>query len=748
MQRGTAVNERSEDLHQVVLREIEVLLKRLGHESVDLEVTKVLRQVQQFVSPVHDELKTRIESLRDHARWDKFTIAFYGETNAGKSTTIETLRILLGEQTKREAHARFHSLQKEFGLGDAALAALRQEIGRAQAHVATSQTQADENVARRDAARKACERDVLALREQIDQKKRSASWWQKVMHLLRKLPEEALLAQAIQKAADVESKQAEEQAADEHELTNARESLQDLLGQQADALAGLDELAPFADGYIVGTGRSDFTRDTAQYTFETDGQLFELLDVPGIEGKETDVINSILGAVQAAHAVFYVTGKAAPPQTGDEDGQGTLEKIRAHLGDHTEVWAIYNKRITNPIPLEKAELVSDGERGGIHALDETMRGTLGDKYRGCIALSAQPAFLAASECLVPDSDLVRNRNKFLAKFGVEEVIAKSGFRHFVDMLTGSMVADSEARIRAANLNKVHCAVKDAEVALRSAQEEHVGPLALACTRDWIRVSEQLDLAVDAFNQSIQNFTSEAVSTFESNVRHAVYRKIEAGIGNDDLKSVLKSAIQTEQSGLEGLLAATVEKKLQTFQGDIGNVLARFRERVQQLKQAYRPTSERGFRRDFEFDMQFDSGVKYAPLVAALVGGVMMIWNPVGWVSLALGGLTIVVSIAKALWGLVDSDFKKTQQRKATNENLDRVVDSMRDAMNSNFADLRTNIDARMADIKVEIEQSVKQTNDVNTELIQVCANLSRYSRKVAQPQNGRQSNTKKEEAMA
>lgn len=52
------------------------------------------------------EMKARFDGeisyLEKHAEWDNFTIAFFGETNAGKSTIIESLRILFKEK-KRQA---------------------------------------------------------------------------------------------------------------------------------------------------------------------------------------------------------------------------------------------------------------------------------------------------------------------------------------------------------------------------------------------------------------------------------------------------------------------------------------------------------------------------------------------------------------------------------------------------------------------------------------------------------------------
>ncbi|CAJ99490.1 GTPase of uncharacterised function family protein [Helicobacter acinonychis] len=43
-----------------------------------------------------------LESLHNNEEWERFSIAFYGETNAGKLTLIECLRIFFKEQNKKD----------------------------------------------------------------------------------------------------------------------------------------------------------------------------------------------------------------------------------------------------------------------------------------------------------------------------------------------------------------------------------------------------------------------------------------------------------------------------------------------------------------------------------------------------------------------------------------------------------------------------------------------------------------------
>ncbi len=56
---------------------------------------------------LESESLKELESLKNNEEWENFTIAFYGETGAGKSTLIECLRLFFKEQSKRDQQERF-----------------------------------------------------------------------------------------------------------------------------------------------------------------------------------------------------------------------------------------------------------------------------------------------------------------------------------------------------------------------------------------------------------------------------------------------------------------------------------------------------------------------------------------------------------------------------------------------------------------------------------------------------------------
>ncbi|GHQ18514.1 hypothetical protein JP0096_07030 [Helicobacter pylori] len=65
--------------------------------------------LEKFKNLESESLK-ELESLKNNEEWEKFTIAFYGETGAGKSTLIECLRLFFKEPSKMDQQERFKRL--------------------------------------------------------------------------------------------------------------------------------------------------------------------------------------------------------------------------------------------------------------------------------------------------------------------------------------------------------------------------------------------------------------------------------------------------------------------------------------------------------------------------------------------------------------------------------------------------------------------------------------------------------------
>lgn len=76
------------------------------HKDIRERVEKSKEQILE----VNKELSKKILDLKNIHEWNKYTIAFFGETNAGKSTVIEALRISLKEKIKAKEYQKFEKI--------------------------------------------------------------------------------------------------------------------------------------------------------------------------------------------------------------------------------------------------------------------------------------------------------------------------------------------------------------------------------------------------------------------------------------------------------------------------------------------------------------------------------------------------------------------------------------------------------------------------------------------------------------
>lgn len=119
-------------LYDDVGRNIEQTLADIAGLHVENEDgKKQLNAMTTQLQTLQDTFNHKLAYLEQHAEWDKFTLAFFGETNAGKSTIIESLRILFDETSRRQMlQNNQNDLQKAEQELHESLTQLRSDIGR------------------------------------------------------------------------------------------------------------------------------------------------------------------------------------------------------------------------------------------------------------------------------------------------------------------------------------------------------------------------------------------------------------------------------------------------------------------------------------------------------------------------------------------------------------------------------------------------------------------------------------------
>ncbi|WQW09884.1 50S ribosome-binding GTPase [Helicobacter pylori] len=514
------------------------------------------------------ELKSlkELESLKNNEEWENFTIAFYGETGAGKSTLIECLRMFFKERSKVDQQKRFKRLYSNY----------------------------QNNY-------------------QNDERKK----------------------QAI-----------------------------------------LNELHSLQDGAIIGDGRSDFTLKTQSYPFQYNHQNFILLDVPGIEGSEQKVVSQISNATQKAHAIFYVTKTPNPPQKGEEEKRGTIEKIQKQLGSQTEVWTIFNKPINNPRAF-KDGLIDESEKESLKILNKEMKNILGKHYMGHQIVSAQMAFYGLSSALLLESDFYKNKQKFLEVFKEEEwLLYKSRFQQLGEFITEALLENSCAKIVQSNCNKALKVVEELQEAIETTIDRQIDPTIREIKNHHQEARFNLDRSTEKFISDLEKSAFSKINQFESDFRIEMHERIERGIGNDECKEIFKNEHEQRTKKLRKKIGRCFNECKESFIEEMKKDIEQFEER---LKDSLITLDRINI--DSGFDFNINSGFNKIGLLSSIGGLVLLLAAPiVGEFALIAGVGLAFVGIGKAVWSFFDSDYQKSQQRKESDKNLDRFCEKITEDM--------------------------------------------------------------------
>ncbi len=561
--------------------------------------------LKKFKNLESESLK-ELESLKNNEEWEKFTIAFYGETGAGKSTLIECLRLFFKEPSKINQQERFKRLY-----------------------------------------------------------------------------------------ADVK---------------NPNYSFFGFLKRFFKRLVGAD-LEKLQDGAIIGDGRSDFTKETKSYTFKHNNQSFVLLDVPGIEGDEKKVKQQISNATQKAHAIFYVTKTPAPPQKGEEKKEGTIEKIQKQLGSQTEVYTLYNKPINNPRAL-KDRLIDENEKESLRDLNEKMKNILGKHYERHQIVSAQMAFYGLSSALLPESDFYKNKQKFLEVFKAEELLLKSQFKQLSGFIAGTLLENSRKKIIKSNCNKALKVIEKLQEAITTTIDREIDPTIKELKNAQLEAYDNLDYSRDKFVSNLRKSAFGAIDRFKSDLREKMYAHIDRDIEDDECERKFEVELQQGMKELGENIKKRFEKDEQQFREDLQEDIEQFEERIKDsLAMLNRTHTDSGFDPNFnthsafDFNIDTDSGINGLGLLGSMAGlgfGIFNFWNPIGWASIGLGAIGIV----KSLWNFFDSDYKKSQQRKEVDKNLNKVCEKIEEKMRNLLKSYKKIIFEKVESLKAGLNDPV------------------------------------------
>jgi N-acetylglucosamine-6-phosphate deacetylase len=732
------------EIYKFILTKVEELKGYIFKmELSDKEAQEKQEEIKEALDSIVYKLNRNINELKDNSEWDKFTIAFYGETNAGKSTLIETLRILLNEKEKLKDREKYkeidnciNSLKAEREVYDnkikESVKKYEQALDSIMKNLKGSEIELDElreSLKNLKKSNEEFQEELNILKEMINEEKRR-SIKNFILWLLKKLPEQKNLSTIKDEINKNSVKIVEVEASEKiitekieeinEEISTIESTKNNEINEYDEKIVLLDkkiqnaneEIIPYCDGKIIGDGRSDYTRDVTEYEIEYNSEKFCLLDLPGIEGNEELVLENINKAVKKSHAVFYISASPNPPQSGDKENSGTIEKIKQHLGDQTEVYFLYNKKIKNPKML-KDGLVNEEEEKSLKETDEILSGILDTQYSRNIPLSAYPAFLAIGNCYSRNEE---SKRKFLENLNAETILSFSKVEKFKNWLTESFVTNTKDKIIRANYKKVYSVIDETTIEIQE-QNEILNIMREGLVRNSKNTKKNLESVLTRIENKFQTELDDSLDEFEHKLRSSIYEKIKGHIDNVEFKNSLESMYKEYNEILSSNLQTRFEGLNEEFVSEVKKTLEKHNKTREELIKTY--SIRYSIKENFDFNFKFNSGIDKKKLLSS-IGGIIEtlifnILNPIGLVAIGIVIFAELCSLVNSIRCIFDKEYRAGQQREKANNKIEEIKKSLKKDIEEKLPEIYQNLNDTIKEIKDSLlDENKKIDKIINT----------------------------------
>lgn len=696
-----------------IVNEMDAFIINLSENKNNLKFEGKTNQTIKEFKRVRNELSKHLQELEINSDWNRFTVALYGETNAGKSTIIETLRIILNETSKKRNREKFDEYQKKYELYLGKYEENLNRIEDLERNIGSNRREIDNLKQKKDEGDKYIDewiklQSIIWIKNYNLIKQMCSSF---IFHIkviigrtqeqkeLYSLNNELNLIKQEYKSfllncnyEIINKKQKEEHNQKEiHLLKTSNIEINNNLKFVK------EEMAKLSDGLIIGED-IDFTREVVEYIFKIDGKEYSLLDLPGIEGKEYLVQDKINKAIEKAHAVFYISSKQRMPQKGDEHGKGTIEKIKEQLSMQTEVFFIFNKRIPSPKQLI-CDIETEEDINCLNNVDMEMKTIMPNNYVSHITISAYPAFV--SMCNNLDGKFHNSRAKFLSQFSKDEIIKRSRICELIKLIEADIGSNYGRKIIKSNFNKIKYAI----ISIQKIIEKYKNSIVETRTsiyNDLDNVKQQLHGYKNSYINNLENMLNNNTRKYIYNTRKEAYELIDNGINKNDLlikfKDILKNGEKTFYADVE----ASVIENENEYRKNVDKIIDNHIEYIEKIFKEQQNKFDIDFDYSFELNIpnKFNIGVLIASLTSVVLNIILSPDHGLAYMIISIVGC--LISIGKEIISIFDDDYKIAQQKKSIDKTLNnisfQIKGAVKDNMNKIFVELNEKTDRILCEL--------------------------------------------------
>ncbi len=214
----------------------------------------------------------------------------------------------------------------------------------------------------------------------------------------------------------------------------------------------------------------------------------------------------------------------------------------------------------------------------------------------------------------------------------------------------------------------------------------------------------LDRSRDKFVSNLNSSVSKEIERFKSDLSEKMYAYIDRGIEDDECKRKFEYELQQGMKELDRTIEGLVKKCEEQFRKDIKEDIEQFEERI---KDSLVMLNHINLDSGFDPNFNIHSGIDKLDLFSSIGGLILLLAVPVlGEFALAAGIVLGAIGIVRSVWGWFSSDYKKSQQRKEVDKNLDEVCGIIEEKMRNQIEDAKKGIFEKVESLKAGLNDSV------------------------------------------
>ncbi|WQU94442.1 hypothetical protein KVD05_03440 [Helicobacter pylori] len=341
-----------------------------------------------------------------------------------------------------------------------------------------------------------------------------------------------------------------------------------------------------------------------------------------------------------------------------------------------------------------------------------MKNILGKHYMGYKAVSAQAAFYGLSQALILETDFDKKKQKFLKDFKAEELLYQSHFKPLAEFIAEELLKNSRAKIIQSNCNKALKVVEELQNTIKTMIEKQIDPMIKKTQKHQQEAHSNLDRSTDKFISDLKNSALDEINQFKFDIGEIMEERIEKGVEDEECERIFNNELKQRVKELGENIKRRFKECEKRFDEQIKEAIKQLEYRIKDslamLKRINNLSLNPNSNFNFNFNFNTDSGIDGFALGASIGGLVLLLLTPVVGEFVLIAGVGLaLVGVVKASWNVFNPDYKKSQQKEAVNESLNKACEKIAQDVESRIESVKKDIWEKIEELKAELNGPVE-----------------------------------------